>query len=39
MANTKKKAEKKTTLKKVKKVEVPKTRRVWNGESYDIINL
>ena len=39
MANTKKKAEKKTAPKKVKKVEVPKTKRVWNGESYDIVNL
>jgi len=39
MANTKKKAEKKTAPKKVKKVEAPKTKRVWNGESYDIVNI
>lgn len=39
MANTKKKAEKKSAPKKEKKVEAPKTKRVWNGESYDIVNL
>ena len=39
MANTKKKAEKKTAPKKEKTVAPPKTKRVWNGESYDIVNL
>tara|TARA_R100001443_G_C3262755_1_gene156001 strand:+ start:443 stop:562 length:120 start_codon:yes stop_codon:yes gene_type:complete len=39
MANTKKTAEKKTAPKKAKKVEAPKTKRVWNGESYEIINI
>lgn len=39
MAKTKKKAEKKSAPKKEKKVEAPKTRRIWNGESYDIVNL
>ena len=39
MANTKKKAEKKSAPKKEKKVEAPKTKRIWNGESYDIVNL
>ena len=39
MANAKKKAEKKSAPKKEKKVEAPKTKRIWNGESYDIVNL
>ena len=39
MANTKKKAEKKSAPKKEKKVEAPKTKRIWNGESYDIVNI
>ena len=39
MANTKKKAEKKSAPKKEKKVEAPKTKKIWNGESYDIVNL
>ena len=39
MAKAKKKAEKKTAPKKEKTVAPPKTKRVWNGESYDIINI
>jgi|GEM_PF-3461634 len=39
MAKTKKAAEKKAAPKKEKKVEAPKTKRVWNGESYDIVNI
>ena len=39
MANTKKKAEKKSAPKKEKKVEAPKTKKIWNGESYDIVNI
>ena len=39
MAKAKKKAEKKTAPKKEKTVAPPKTKRVWNGESYDIVNI
>ncbi len=39
MAKTKKAEEKKTAPKKEKKVVPPKTRRHWNGESYDIVNI
>ena len=39
MANTKKTAEKKAAPKKEKKVAAPKTKRVWNGESYDIVKI
>ena len=39
MAKAKKTAEKKSAPKKKKKVEAPKTRRIWNGESYDIVNI
>jgi|TARA_B100001093_G_C26787033_1_gene997132 hypothetical protein len=39
MAKTKKAEEKKTAPKKEKKVAPPKTRRIWNGESYDIVNI
>tara|TARA_R100001440_G_scaffold61388_1_gene81291 strand:+ start:1072 stop:1191 length:120 start_codon:yes stop_codon:yes gene_type:complete len=39
MAKAKKTAEKKSAPKKEKKVEAPKTRRIWNGESYDIVNI
>jgi len=37
--NTKKAAEKKAAPKKEKKVAAPKTKRVWNGESYDIVKI
>ena len=39
MANAKKTAEKKAAPKKEKKAAAPKTRRIWNGESYDIVNI
>ena len=39
MAKAKKKAEKKTAPKKEKIVAPPKTKKVWNGESYDIVNI
>ena len=39
MAKQKKTTPKKTEPKKEKKVVVPKTRRIWNGESYDIVNI
>tara|TARA_R100001443_G_scaffold106400_1_gene115771 strand:+ start:956 stop:1075 length:120 start_codon:yes stop_codon:yes gene_type:complete len=39
MAKAKKTAEKKPAPKKEKKVEAPKTRKHWNGESYDIVNI
>ncbi len=39
MAKAKKTAEKKAAPKKEKKVAAPKTRRIWNGESYDIVNI
>jgi len=39
MAKTKKAEEKKTAPKKEKKVAPPKTKRIWNGESYDIVNI
>ncbi len=39
MAKAKKTAEKKTAPKKEKTVAPPKTRRIWNGESYDIVNI
>jgi len=37
--NTKKAAEKKSAPKKEKKEAAPKTKRVWNGESYDIVKI
>jgi len=39
MAKSKKAEEKKTAPKKEKKVAPPKTRRHWNGESYDIVKI
>lgn len=39
MAKAKKKAEKKTAPKKEKIIAPPKTKKVWNGESYDIVNI
>jgi len=39
MAKTKKAEDKKAAPKKEKKVAPPKTRRIWNGESYDIVNI
>jgi len=39
MTKTKKAAEKKAAPKKEKKVDAPKTKRVWNGESYDIVKI
>jgi len=39
MAKAKKTAEKKTAPKKEKTVAPPKTKRVWNGESYDTVNI
>ncbi len=39
MAKTKKAEEKKTAPKKEKKVVPPKTRRHWNGERYETLNI
>ena len=39
MAKAKKTAEKKAAPKKEKKAAAPKTRKIWNGESYDIVNI
>ncbi len=39
MAKTKKTAEKKAAPKKEKKVEAPKTKRVWTGERYETVNI
>tara|TARA_R100000781_G_scaffold7437_3_gene7193 strand:- start:948 stop:1067 length:120 start_codon:yes stop_codon:yes gene_type:complete len=37
MTKAKKTAEKKSAPKKEKKVEAPKTKRVWTGERYETI--
>ena len=39
MAKAKKIAEKKTAPKQEKTIAPPKTRRIWNGESYDIVKI
>jgi len=39
MAKAKKTEEKKAAPKKEKKAAAPKTRRIWNGESYDIVKI
>ena len=39
MAKTKKAEEKKAAPKKEKTVAPPKTRRMWNGESYEIVKI